>query len=132
MSSGLDVAQRNPRLATVGERPCDGPRTRGIVTLVGLYRMSGCAGSASGSIVGGSGWSRACWGAWPVRLAGTAAVQQESTATGRDAGGPEWTREDGDLRRYTLVDGLPLDGMHEVWGSNPHSSTRSTRSECGF
>jgi hypothetical protein len=21
------------------------------------------------------------------------------------------------------VDGLPLDGMQEVWGSNPHSST---------
>ena len=32
-------------------------------------------------------------------------------------------REDGDLRLYTLVDGLPLDGMQEVWGSNPHSST---------
>jgi hypothetical protein len=56
-------------------------------------------------------------------LAGPAAVQQESTATGLDAGGPEWTREDGDLRLYTLVDGLPLDGMQEVWGSNPHSST---------
>jgi hypothetical protein len=38
-------------------------------------------------------------------------------------GGPEWTREDGDLRRYTWVDGLPLDGMQEVWGSNHHSST---------
>jgi hypothetical protein len=23
----------------------------------------------------------------------------------------------------TLVDGLPADGMQEVWGSNPHSST---------
>ena len=37
-----------------------GPRTRGIVTLLGLYRMPGGAGSASGSVVGGSGWSRAC------------------------------------------------------------------------
>jgi hypothetical protein len=50
-------------------------------------------------------------------------VQQESTATGLDAGGPERTREDGDLRLYTRVDGLPLDGMQEVWGSNPHIST---------
>jgi hypothetical protein len=33
------------------------------------------------------------------------------------------TSWDGDLRLYTLVDGLPLDGMQEVWGSNPHSST---------
>jgi len=41
----------------------------------------------------------------------------------RDAGGPEWTREDGDLRLYTLVDGLPLDGMQEVRSSNLLSST---------
>jgi len=50
-------------------------------------------------------------------------VQQESTATGVDAGGPEWTRADGGLHRDTRMDGLPLDGMQEVWGSNPHSST---------
>jgi hypothetical protein len=76
---------------------------------------------------------------WPVTrllggvtgsIGGTAAVQQESTATGPDAGGPEWTREDGDLRLYTRVDGLPLDGMQEVWGSNTHSSTGNPRSEC--
>jgi hypothetical protein len=42
-----------------------------------------------------------------------AVVQQESTATGLDAGGPQRTREDGDLRLYTRVDGLPLDGMQE-------------------
>ena len=50
-------------------------------------------------------------------------VQQESTATGLDSGGLVRTSWDGDLRLYTLVDGLPLDGMQEVWGSNPHSST---------
>jgi hypothetical protein len=58
---------------------------------------------------------------------GRQVVQQESTATGLDAGGPERTREDGDLRLYTRVDGLPLDGMQEVWGSNPHSSTAVQR-----
>ena len=25
---------------------------------------------------------------------------------------------------------LVIHGMQEVWGSNPHSSTRNTRSEC--
>jgi hypothetical protein len=58
---------------------------------------------------------------------GRRVVQQESTATGLDAGGPEWTREDGDLHRDTWMDGLPLDGMQEVWGSNPHSSTGQKR-----
>jgi hypothetical protein len=37
------------------------------------------------------------------------------------------TSWDGDLRLYTCVDGLPLDGMQEVWGSNPHSSTAGQR-----
>ena len=55
---------------------------------------------------------------------GRRVVQQESTSTGLDAGGPKRTREDGDLHRDTRVDGLPLDGMQEVWGSNPHSSTQ--------
>jgi hypothetical protein len=50
-------------------------------------------------------------------------VQQESTATGLDPEGLVCTLRDGDLRLHTLVDGLPLDGMQEVWGSNPHSST---------
>src|SRR6266516_573838 len=56
---------------------------------------------------------------------GAAAVQQESTATGADVGGRAGTREDGDLRRYTLVDVLPGDGMQEARGSSPLSSTRS-------
>jgi hypothetical protein len=30
-----------------------------------------------------------------------------------------------------VVDGLPLDGMQEVWGSNPHSYTRNPSSEYG-
>jgi hypothetical protein len=58
-------------------------------------------------------------------------VQQKSTATGPDEVGPAGTRKDGDLRRWTRTDVLPGDGMQGVWGSNPHSSTRSTRSE-GF
>jgi hypothetical protein len=45
----------------------------------------------------------------------------------RNRPGRERTREDGDLRRYTRVDGLPLDGMQEVWGSNPHISTGQKR-----
>ena len=51
------------------------------------------------------------------------AVQQRSTATGPDGGGPWETLRDGDLRGWTRVDALPRDGMQEVWGSNPHSST---------
>jgi hypothetical protein len=47
-----------------------------------------------------------------------------STATGADARGLVETREDGDLHRDTRVDVLPADGMQEVWGSNPHSSTQ--------
>jgi hypothetical protein len=31
---------------------------------------------------------------------------------------------DGDLRLGTCVDVVPLYGMQEVWGSNPHSSTQ--------
>ena len=62
-----------------------------------------------------------------VWLGGRAGVQHESTATGLDAGGPERTRGDGDLHRDTQVDGLPLDGMQEVWGSNPPSSTAGQR-----
>jgi hypothetical protein len=50
-------------------------------------------------------------------------VQHESTATCPDLGGLECTLQDGDLRLCTAVDGLPADGMQEVWGSNPHSST---------
>jgi hypothetical protein len=53
-------------------------------------------------------------------------VQQRSTATCLDSGGLLGTCRDGDLRWWTSVDGLPLDGMQEVWGSNPHSSTQVT------
>jgi hypothetical protein len=56
-------------------------------------------------------------------VGGTAAAQQQSTATGRDRKGRVRTPWDCDLRGWTPVDGLPLDGMQEVWGSNPHSST---------
>src|ERR1700722_6703310 len=52
-----------------------------------------------------------------------AAVQQESTATHPDAGGLAGTREDGDLQGWTPVDVLPPDGMQEVSGSSPLSST---------
>ena len=53
-------------------------------------------------------------------------VQHESTATCLDSGGLMRTLWDGDLRRWTCVDVLPLYGMQEVWGSNPHSSTQFT------
>jgi hypothetical protein len=51
-------------------------------------------------------------------------VQQESTATGGDLTGRAGTSWDGDLRRRTAVDVLPVDGMQEVRGSNPLSSTQ--------
>jgi hypothetical protein len=54
-------------------------------------------------------------------------VQQESTATGPDVDGPGWTLWDDDLQGRTPVDVLPADGMQEVWGSNPHSSTAQRR-----
>jgi hypothetical protein len=59
-------------------------------------------------------------------------VQHGSTATCPDLGALECTLRDGDLRRWTAVDGLPADGMQEVWGSNPHSSTRFPRSKPKF
>ena len=49
--------------------------------------------------------------------------KHESTATGLDSGGLMRTSRDSDLHRCTSVDVLPLYGMQEVWGSNPHSST---------
>jgi hypothetical protein len=55
----------------------------------------------------------------PAGLARTAAKH-------RNVFGFRWTAGYGDLQRWTAVDGLPLDGMQEVWGSNPHSSTCST------
>jgi hypothetical protein len=61
-----------------------------------------------------------------VLLAGMAAVQHGSTATHPDAGGRAGTREDDDLHGWTRVDVLPPDGMQEVSGSSPLSSTWST------
>ena len=52
------------------------------------------------------------------------AVQQENTATGLDSGGLVHTSRDGDLRGWTQADVLPADGMQEVRGSNPLSSTQ--------
>jgi hypothetical protein len=65
----------------------------------------------------------------PVRvpLAGVGAVQHGSTATHADRGGRVGTREDGDLRGWTWVDVLPPDGMQEVSGSSPLSSTGQKR-----
>src|ERR1039457_1716936 len=59
-------------------------------------------------------------------------VQHESTATGLDSGGLQRTSWDADLHRWTAVDVVPLYGMQEVWGSNPHSSTRFPRSKPSF
>ena len=59
--------------------------------------------------------------------AGMSAVQQESTATGADAGGRIGRRGDGDLHGWTRVDVLPPDGMQEVSGSSPLSSTGQKR-----
>jgi hypothetical protein len=58
---------------------------------------------------------------------GRRVVQQGSTATCLDSGGLLGTCRDGDLRWWTSVDGLPLDGMQEVRGSNPRSSTGQKR-----
>jgi hypothetical protein len=50
-------------------------------------------------------------------------VQHESAATCPDLDGLECTLRDGDLRRWTAVDGLPADGMQEARSSNLRSST---------
>jgi hypothetical protein len=80
---------------------------------------AGLLGGHRGRVLGGSGWSGARWepdrAGWPV--------QQESTATGADLTGRARTCWDGDLHRRTAVDVLPADGMQEVRGSNPRSST---------
>ena len=81
---------------------------------------AGLVGGRRGRVFGGSGWSGAHWepdrAGWPV--------QQESTATGADLTGRARTSWDGDLHRRTAVDVLPADGMQEVRGSNPRSSTQ--------
>ena len=80
---------------------------------------AGLVGGHRGRVLGGSGWSGAYRepgrAGWPV--------QQESTATGADLTGRARTSWDGDLHRRTAVDVLPADGMQEVRGSNPRSST---------
>jgi hypothetical protein len=73
---------------------------------------------------GSFGWSRSCLERDGFSGADRKKVQQGSIATGLDAGGPWCALRDGDLRPCTPVDGLPLDGMQEVWGSNPHSYTK--------
>jgi hypothetical protein len=81
--------------------------------------MPGSLGEHRGRVLEGSGWSGVHWepdrAGWPV--------QQESTATGADLTGQAHTSWDGDLHRRTSVDVLPVDGMQEVRGSNPRSST---------
>ena len=73
------------------------------------------ADQASSSAAEGALWAR------------MGAVQHGSTATHRDAGGLAGNREeDGDLHGWTRVDVLPPDGMQEVSGSSPLSSTWST------
>src|SRR5882757_4769588 len=66
------------------------------------------------------------WAPW-VPAAGMAAVQHGSTAPHTDRGGRAGTQEDGDLHRETRVDVLPPDGMQEVSGSSPLSSTGQKR-----
>jgi hypothetical protein len=70
---------------------------------------------------------RASSGPRLVPPVGMAVVQHGSTATHLDAGGRVGTREDGDLHGWTRVDVLPPDGMQEVSGSSPLSSTGQKR-----
>jgi Sigma-70 region 2 len=70
---------------------------------------------------------RASSGATTGGAARMGAVQHGSTATHPDAGGLAGTREDGDLHGWTRVDVLPPDGMQEVSGSSPLSSTGQKR-----
>jgi hypothetical protein len=80
-------------------------------------------GGPAGGVRRSAGWSRAGWFGGAGSMEAGLAVQQESTATGPDCGGLVRTSWDGGLRRWTVVDALPADGMQEVRGSNPHSST---------
>jgi hypothetical protein len=95
--------------------------------LCGLFddmHAGGCTCNLVCRVGAGQGFIWGTTGA-PLGLpAGMATVQQKSTATGADAGGLAATREDGDLHRWTRVDVLPPDGMQEVSGSSPLSSTQ--------
>ena len=107
---GLGVGERLRAVARVGfwglfERMHAGGRICNLVCGIGpgqgfIWGMTGCSG-------------------------GMAAVQQQSTATHTDGGGRAGTGEDGDLQGWTWVDVLPPDGMQEVSGSSPLSSTWS-------
>jgi hypothetical protein len=81
---------------------------------------AGLPGKRRCRVLASSGWSGAHWEldpqGWPV--------QRESTATGADLTGLVRTLWDGDLHRRTSVNVLPADGMQEVRGSNPLSSTQ--------
>jgi hypothetical protein len=69
----------------------------------------------------GQGFIRGTTGARGGDGSGTARKDSNSLGRGRTCG----TREDGDLRGWTRVDVLPPDGMQEVSGSSPLSSTWS-------
>ena len=119
----LDVCRRVGLLPEpgVGERPREsgeGPASGACLT--------GCTpDGAPVTWCTGLALVRASSEARLVLLAGMAAVQHGSTATHPDAGGRAGTREDGDLHGWTQVDVLPPDGVQEVSGSSPLSSTWS-------
>ena len=84
------------------------------------HRMPGLLGSSAVEFLKVLAGQELIWepdrAGWPV--------QRESTATGADLTGLVRTLWDGDLHRRTAVDVLPADGMQEVRGSNPRSSTQ--------
>jgi len=104
--------------ADVGER--QQPRPGCPRHLAGLMQRDPMLVSPGSATIGS-------WRFWLVRhsLGARPPVQRESTATGADLTGLVRTLWDGDLRGQTPVDVLPVDGMQEVRGSNPRSSTSS-------
>jgi hypothetical protein len=118
----LTYSSRNlSRLAGVGEVIAPpNPRRPPLVSLAGCPSSLHSAAVALSQVVAGHAPARA---RDQARSAGTAGVQHGSTATHPDAGGLAGTREDDDLRGWTRVDVLPPDGMQEVSGSSPLSST---------
>ena len=73
---------------------------------------------------------------WPefsgARRGSAGSVQLESTATRPDDPGSRVTPGDDDLRGWTRVDVLPADGMQEIRGSNPLSSTSVVSQDIGM
>ena len=103
--SGGEVAQS-------GEDPTAGACLTGCTTNDAL--VAWCGGlalvrAAAGVATGASGAD------------GSGTARKYSNSRGR--GGTRGTREDGDLQGWTRVDVLPPDGMQEVSGSSPLSST---------